>query len=168
MNALFQQLDLFLQMHTTLTLATWTPDGPQAAPVFFAHAWISPAVGAENLQLYFISSPTSEHCRALIASAQVAATIYQDEQAWREIRGVQLRGTARLVDAGETDFVVDCYTRKFLFVADTLKRSENGAVELAGPLAKAKFYLIQPNWARLIDNTQGFGHRDEITWGTEE
>ena len=37
----------------------------------------------------------------------------------------------------------------------------DGPLELAGPLAESAFYVIEADWLRLIDNTLGFGHREE-------
>lgn len=157
-----ERIDEFLQAHTTLTLATWTPEGPQAAPLFFAHAWVTADDGDSTLCLYFISNPTSNHCLAFESQPSVAAAIYQDGQEWRQIRGLQLEGRARLATPGaEEDQAMAAYLTKYPFVATAQGSVSDGALELAGPLAKSRFYVIEADWMRLIDNTLGFGHREE-------
>lgn len=157
-----EQVDAFLHAHTTLTLATWTLEGPQAAPLFFAHAWVTADDGDLTLCLYFISNPTSNHCLAFDSQPSVAAAIYQDGQEWRQIRGLQLEGAARLARPGaEEAQAMAAYLAKYPFVATAQGGVSQGAVELAGPLAKSRFYVIEADWIRLIDNTLGFGHREE-------
>ncbi len=161
MSATFEQrIEQFLRQHTTLTLATWTPDGPQAAPLFYAHAWGNADADDGILRIFFISNPASNHCLALAEQPNVAAAIYQDGQDWRQIRGLQIEGEARLAQPGPDEAQARAaYLAKFPFVAtaDDL----DGAFDLAGPLTRSSFYVIEANWVRLIDNTLGFGHREE-------
>lgn len=157
-----ERIDDFLQAHTTLTLATWTPEGPQAAPLFFAHTWATDDAGDATLRLYFISNPTSNHCLALDNQPSIAAAIYQDGQEWRQIRGLQLEGRARMAASGaEEDQAMATYLTKYPFVATAQGSVSDGALELTGPLANSRFYVIETDWMRLIDNTLGFGHREE-------
>lgn len=157
-----EQVDDFLQAHTTLTLATWTPQGPQAAPLFYAHAWITDAAGETMLCFYFISNPTSNHCLAFETQPTIAAAIYQDGQEWRQIRGLQLEGRARRATPGaDAQQATMVYFAKFPFVAAAQTGAPDGPLELAGPLAESAFYVIEADWLRLIDNTLGFGHREE-------
>jgi hypothetical protein len=41
-----------------------------------------------------------------------------------------------------------------------------GPVALRGALAGSRFYVLCPDWIRLIDNTQGFGHKEEFRVGS--
>ena len=52
------------------------------------------------------------------------------------------------------------YGRKYAFVGGLLAGS-GGAGTLAGPLARARFWVLQPTWFRLIDNTVQFGFKEE-------
>ncbi|QLQ08458.1 MAG: hypothetical protein HZY76_22370 [Anaerolineae bacterium] len=63
-----QRVDELLWGHTTLTLATWTAEGPQATPLFFAHVWRSLDDDDERLLLYFISNPESTTRRRCCSS----------------------------------------------------------------------------------------------------
>lgn len=137
-----QQLLDFLADHTTLTLATVGPDGlPHAAALFYAFD--------DDLNLIFLSDPSTRHARHIGARAPVAVTIQADGQAWQHITGLQLHGVATLAD--ETARIR--YLARYPFIA----RSE----ALARALKNVQFYSITPHWIRLIDNRLGFGHKQE-------
>jgi hypothetical protein len=146
----------FLAAHTTMTLATVGQDGPDRAPaaaaVFYAHD--------DAMNLYFLSEERTQHGQNMLAHPQVAAAIHADGQDWRAIRGVQVRGTASLVVAGELAHTAAVYGRKYAFVAALLAGSGGPGV-LGGPLAKARFWALRPSWIRLIDNTVRFGFKEE-------
>ena len=141
----------FLAAHNTLTLATVGPEGaPHAAAVFYA-------VGPD-LTLYFLSEPKTLHGQHLKDGAQAAATIEANNQDWKNIRGLQLRGFAGpCIEPDEEETAREVYAARFPFVA----RAET----LAGPLSRARYYKLVPSWIRLIDNTLGFGHKEEWTEG---
>ena len=151
--ALRDRIAAFLAAHTTLTLATVGAEGaPAAAAVFYAHD--------SGLALYFLSEERTEHGRNLLTDARIAGTIHADGQDWRGIRGVQVRGQARRAVGAELAHAVVVYGRKFSFVAASLAGSGSPGV-LAGPLARAGFWVLQPTWFRLIDNTVRFGFKEE-------
>jgi len=144
----------FLEMHTTLTLATVGADGwPAAAAVFYAHD--------AGLNLYFLSEKRTLHGRNLVATPQVAGTIQADRQDWRSIRGLQVRGLASLVPVSGFAHAAAVYGRKFAFVGALLPGGE-GLGALSGPLARARFWVLRPTWFRLIDNTVSFGFKEEL------
>jgi len=150
-----ERIARFLAARTTMTLATVGSDGaPAAAAVFYAHD--------DALNLYFLSEERTQHGQNMLASPLVAATVQADGQDWRAIRGVQMRGTASLVAAGELAHAAAGYGRKYAFVA-TLLAGSGGPGVLAGPLSKARFWVLRPSWLRLIDNTVRFGFKEEWT-----
>ena len=53
------------------------------------------------------------------------------------------------------------YGRKYAFVAALLAGAE-GPASLAGPLARAQFWMLRPTWCRLVDNTVRFGFKEEL------
>ena len=151
--ALRDRIAAFLAEHTTLTLATAGADGaPAAAAVFYAHD--------AGFNLYFLSEERTEHGRNLLADARIAGTIHADGQDWRWIRGLQVRGQARRATGTELARAAAVYGRKFSFVAASLAGSGSPGV-LAGPLARARFWVLRPIWFRLIDNTVRFGFKEE-------
>ena len=156
MTELRQFLRAFLAQHNTMTLATVDAAGaPHAAAVFFA--------ADDALNLYFLSSPNSRHSVNLARQPLVAATIQSDNQAWQTIQGAQVEGTARMVE-GPAELVraVQIYARRFEFLRGLLDGESSGPAVLRGPLASSRFFILQPAWIRLIDNTQGFGHKEEL------
>jgi hypothetical protein len=147
------RLAAFLAAHTTLTLATVGADGaPAAAAVFYAHD--------TALNLYFLSEERTQHGQNMLANGRVAGAIHADGQDWRSIRGVQVRGEASLVPAADLAHAVAVYGRKYAFVAALLAGAAGPGV-LAGPLAKARFWVLRPAWYRLTDNTVRFGFKEE-------
>lgn len=154
-----ERLWAFLQAHNTMTVATVGPAGePQAAAVFYA--------ADRNLNLYFLSSPNSRHSQNLLREPRVAATIQADGQQWQEIQGLQIEGSACPVEGSrQIIHAWRVYAGRFPF----LKGLVDGAVNripqvLRGPVANSRFYVLEPNWIRLIDNRQAFGYKIEWRW----
>ena len=137
------QLLAFLREHQVLTLAV---AGPYAAAVFYA-------VDAE-LNLYFVTDPVTRHGIALSQESNVAGTIQRDRQHWQEIRGVQLTGQCARLTGPERQAGWELFLKKFSFA---------GAPELIPVLAKVDLWKLTPDWIRLTDNGQGFGHKAEWT-----
>ena len=146
----------FLAQHNTMTLATANADGTvQAAAVFYA--------ADEAFNLIFLSSPKSRHSINLASQPRVAATIQADNQAWQTIQGLQIEGTAQGVEGpAELAQAVRVYAGRFEFLRSLLGGDVGGPAVLRGPLARSHFYVLRPAWIRLIDNTQGFGHKEEL------
>ena len=137
----------FLAVHTTLTLATVAETGqPQAAPLFFAET--------ETLDLIFISEQKARHSQNIARDQRVAATVYTDGQSWQSIQGLQLEGRCEALSSDAAQAARDVYLAKYPFIAENKL--------LTGMLDKVTFYKISPVWVRLIDNTQGFGHKEEL------
>jgi uncharacterized protein YhbP (UPF0306 family) len=142
----------YLQAHNTMTLATCAGNVPWAATVFYA---------SEELNLYFFSAPDSRHCTNLAANAKVAATVQEDYRDWREIKGVQLEGSALLVDSVlEKGKALAVYARKYPDVIQLFTNPASGVFHRA--FLKVKFYRVTPERVFFIDNAQGFGKRQEL------
>jgi uncharacterized protein YhbP (UPF0306 family) len=131
---------------STMTLATVSVEGqPHAAPVYFA--------AGDNLKLYFFSDLGSRHGQDTESRPEVAAAIYPECHNWRDIRGLQLHGSVRRVDPGpEWAAAWELYATKFPFVS-----------ELKEAVARNALYVFETRWARLVDNRQGFGFKEEWT-----
>jgi hypothetical protein len=153
-GALRTRIDAFLAAHTTLSVATVGAGGtPAAAAVFYAHD--------ADLNLYFLSEAGTQHGSNMTAGSGVACTIQADGQDWRQIRGLQISGWGMLVTPTGMPHATAVYSRKFAFVGALLAGLQAPGV-LAGPLARARFWVLRPRWFRLIDNTRGFGFKDEL------
>ena len=154
-----RRIDAFLAEHTTLTLATVGAGGaPAAAAVFYAHD--------ADLNLYFLSETGTQHGSNITAGSGVACTIQADGQDWRRIRGLQLWGWGMPVTPTGIPHATAVYSRKFAFVGVLLAGAQAPGV-LAGPLARARFWVLRPAWIRLIDNSRGFGFKEELVLSDE-
>ena len=139
----------YLAGHHVMTLATQGAEGPWAAAVFYA---------GDGCSLIFLSSPTSRHCLNLAQDARCAATIQEDYRDWARIKGIQLEGRVSELQGDEAVRAQQLYGEKFPIVG----QPENVPPAIAAALAKVRWFRLVPERFHFIDNSKGFGHRDEI------
>jgi hypothetical protein len=144
-----KQLDLvaaLLGEETTLSLATTGADGQACvAPLFY--------IVDENLSLYWLSSESSLHSLNLARTPRAAATVYRSVENWKQIRGVQLRGTvSKVTEPEHRAALLKSYCERF-----KLGRVLRMAIRLS------TLYSFQPDFIRYIDNARGFGSKFELT-----
>lgn len=141
-----------LAAHTTMTLAYVDEDGPQACAVLYA---ASPGAGsAAGPALYFVTATTTRHGRALTEpGARVAFTAQRDGQEWSALTGIQGRGRCRALTGADRAAGWRIYTERFPFV--------EASDRLRAALERTTLWELHPDWLRLIDNGQGFGHKEE-------
>ena len=143
----------YLATHHVMTVATHGPLGLWAAAVFFAN---------DGFRLVFLSAGHTRHAQNIAASPDVAATIQRDYADWPGIQGIQLEGRARLLAGGEREAAIAIYAAKYDFMSRPI-----AVIEQA--LARVNWYSLSPDRLYFVDNSRGFGHRDEITdLGLEE
>ena len=149
-----EQLAAFLAAQTTLTLATTNADGsPHACDVFYAQA--------NDLSLYFLSDPDTQHIQNAMRMPRVSATVHGASRGWENIRGAQIVGdAARVVEAVERVRAFGLYVDKYPFVRQWLS-SADALGQAIKEIGTVEIYKITPHWTRWIDNTQGFGHKEE-------
>ena len=151
-DELKQQVLKYLETHNTMTLGTCSDDVPWAATVFYA---------SDDFCLYFFSVPDSRHCQNLAANPRVAVTVQEDYHDWQKIKGIQLEGTAILVDSIiEKAKAMAVYARKYPEVIRLFTNPASGVFHKA--FLKVKFYCVVPQKLFFIDNEQGFGKRQEL------
>ena len=136
----------YLRDHHVMTLATHGPEGLWAAAVFYAN---------DGFQLYFLSAGHTRHARNIAAAPRVAATIQEDYADWSAIQGIQLEGTVRVLAGEDRKAAVALYAVKFQFL-----RQPAAVIEAA--LVRVNWYCLSPDRLYFVDNSRGFGHRDEI------
>ena len=133
-DLLKQQVLSYLETHNTMTLGTCSGDVPWAATVFYA---------SDDLRLYFFSVPDSRHCQNLAANPRVAVTVQEDYHDWQKIKGIQLEGTAILVDSIiEKAKAMAVYARKYPEVIKLFTNPASGMFYKA--FLKVKFYCVIP------------------------
>jgi len=120
-----------IEAETTLVLATTADDGSaMATPLFY--------YPDGELNLYWLSSAESRHSRNLVARPRVAVAVFAPVTDWREIRGVQMEGTA---GATADEVILAEYRRRFGLGA-----------ELDGVIARSTMYVFRPERWRYIDS----------------
>ncbi|MGB0767689.1 MAG: pyridoxamine 5'-phosphate oxidase family protein [Phycisphaeraceae bacterium] len=145
--AIDQQIETFLALCKTASLATIDAHGkPCNANIQYASdkAW----------RLHWVSGVKSAHSVNLEHKPEAAVTIYAHQDTPERIHGLQLRGTAGLVDSSELRDVYDLYAAKYPFVTGP---PYDKAMKLQ------QFYCFTPSWLRWIDNREGFGWKIEKT-----
>jgi len=141
----------FFAQHNVMSLATSAPDGkPHAANLMFAN---------EGFVLYWVSAPDSRHSRHIEADPRVAASVAPDYGDYKDIRGLQIAGTARRVsEPVPAARALKLLAAKFGFFGRFL----DGPKDLAGDLRKAAVYRLDCETITLIDNTVAFGHKEVL------
>jgi uncharacterized protein YhbP (UPF0306 family) len=138
----------FRDEHHVLTLATQGAEGPWAAALFYAPA---------GDDLVFLSAPGSRHGRDLAREPRCAATIQDQEQDWRSIRGIQLEGVATQLAGAEREEARRLYADRFAFV-----RPQLAPAAILEALARVQWYRLRVARLLFIDNRLGFGKRQEF------
>ena len=132
----------FIEMHNTMTLATIGKDGPAAAAVLYVPI-------KKGKSLIFVSSEKSEHIKNSKNNNSCAVTIQEDGLKWKMIRGLQIKGKIFLAN--------EKYWKDYFEKYDYIKSDS----KLSKALEKVKLYELKIDWIRMIDNSKGFGNREE-------
>ena len=139
----------YLATHHVATLATHGHEGPWASAVFYVNL---------GFDLVFLSSPRSRHMLNVAANALASAAIQEDYADWRQIKGVQLEGSVRLLSGEEAADARRMFKTKFPIV----RTDETTPAAIAAALDKASWYRLVSRRAIFIDNSERFGHRDQV------
>lgn len=139
----------YLQRHRVMTLATYGPDGVWAAAVFYA---------SDGFDLYFLSARHTRHAQNIVATPRIAATIQEDYTDWAAIQGIQLAGDVTRLTGRERLQAIALYQAKFAFLAQA-------PPPIKAAFEKVDWYRLRPYQLYFVDNSRGFGHRDEIDLG---
>ncbi|MBK5104700.1 MAG: pyridoxamine 5'-phosphate oxidase family protein [Burkholderiales bacterium] len=144
-----EQVQRYLRQHHVMTLASHGDEGVWAAAVFYAN---------EEFAFYFLSSPSSRHGRNLAGNPRASATIQADYADWREIKGVQMEGIVSMLAGMEEEEARGLYGAKFPIVG----KLGQAPASIIKALAKVRWYKLVPERLYFIDNSAGFGQREEI------
>jgi uncharacterized protein YhbP (UPF0306 family) len=154
-DALRAEITDFLDNQAAMTIATTATNVPWATSVFYARD--------DDLNLYFLSSPTTRHSTNIGGNANVAVTIIGDEKDWQKVRGVQVEATAAQVAPSELSSAADIYFGRFPVFRDMVGAPEGADEEaLVAAMQYVHFYKITPRMIRMIDNGKGFAHKEEL------
>jgi len=129
-----------------MTLATTGPDGPWAAAVFYC---------TRDFDLFFLSAGHTRHALNLTSNPRVAATIQENYHDWTAIQGIQLSGLVEVLSGKERELARALYEQKYPFI-------KTASPVIIEGLRIINWYRLAPDQLYFIDNSKGFGHRDEI------
>lgn len=134
-----------LKTHHNMSLATVRPDGyPQATTVAFAN---------DGLTLYFACDRNSQKLRNLRHSSKVSLTINRDWAGWKQIRGLSMGGTARVLDRPADS------RRAYALLASKFSGMKGLSAE---DLAETVFVRVQPRVISMLDYRRGFGWTKQV------
>ena len=151
-----ERLQLFLNEHNTLTIATRNAQSIWAATVFY--------IADAEMNLYFLSSDRARHIQDIESHNEVAVTIYQDVSDWQSIQGVQATGHVSHVGEDKKSSVINQYTSKYVFLKELLNNPKNEQEErIAQQFKTISLFKLEPFYYRIIDNSIEFGYKQEIT-----
>lgn len=136
----------YLQQRHVLTLATCTPTDLWAAAVFYVNS---------GFDLIFLSAGHTRHAQNMAINPQAAATIQADYADWREIKGMQLEGRVQQLTGAEREMAITLYKTRFPFLQDAPPPVQRA-------FDQVNWYRLTPTRLYLVDNSQGFGHRDQV------
>ena len=137
-----------------MSLATTCDERPHAATVFYVN---------RRFDLYFISSPSSRHGQHLASNNRVAATVNEDYHNWNDIKGLQLEGHVEQIGPLSANReIAGAFADKFPDTSGFFKDPADLPDPVAEKVARVRFYRLQPARIFYIDNSLGFGHREEL------
>jgi len=111
----------------------------------------------EEMKLYILTYPKSEHMDNISNNPNVAVSIAdstQDSDGYK--RGIQLVGVCRVVDEVELQSCIDIYTSRFPWFRKYITKPK----DFERSSLDSRFYIIEPNEIKIFDEVI-FG---EETW----
>lgn len=139
----------YLEHHQVMTLATVGHQGVWAAAVFYVN---------KGLDLFFLSAGHTRHAQNMHTNPKVAAAIHEDYEDWPAIKGIQLEGRVEELQGESRRAAMALYQTKYPFIAEAEPQIQTA-------LTTVNWYRLSPERFYFIDNSRGFGHRDEIGMG---
>lgn len=106
----------YLGENRLMTLATAENNTPWAASVMFAYD--------TDLNLYFISDPDTRKAQNLLNNPSVSVAINQHQKTPGKILGIQLEGTAHMLDKNKSQNELELFKKRFDWADDYLHDHE--------------------------------------------
>jgi uncharacterized protein YhbP (UPF0306 family) len=128
-----------LSLNRLLALSTVSPDGrAHANTAFFAFD--------DDLSIYLLSPPASEHARNLISNPSAAVAVYDSRQTKESRRGVQLFGRMSEVAGPEGDRALRCFGARFDDISAAASTYDEVLVRF-----EWRFFKLVPERAKVFD-----------------
>ena len=144
----------YIVTHDTLSLATTYNGQVCSTPLFYQVD--------SDLCLYFISDASTRHIQNAMNNSKAAVSIFEQNQPWQSIRGVQIEGHLSKVSDKKRNQIETLYCEKFTFLKNILEAvDDEGAEQVKQRFQSSDFYAVTPDFVRFIDNSRGFGFKEE-------
>src|SRR3972149_9880972 len=111
----------YLGENRLMTLATAENNPPWAASVMFAYD--------TDLNLYFISDPDTRKAQNLLNNPSVSVAINQHQKTPGKILGIQLEGTAHMLDKNKSQNELELFKKRFDWADDYLHDPELSTIK---------------------------------------
>lgn len=125
-------------------------------------SWINTAyfAYADNLNLYILTPPESQHGKNLELNSSVAVTIFDSHQdPAANKRGLQIFGTAKKASGKELLEGIVAYGKRFASFAASIKNAD----DYIKAARRSKVYVIQVKTIKIFDETT-FGEEKWVTF----
>ena len=116
-----------------------------------------------ELELYFLSNPSSAHCRNLAHVPQMAVAVFDSRQGWGRVRaGLQLYGEGGAVVPGHAERAGAAYAARFPRYFDLVLRAGEASDVSSPGFGALRFYQFVPKRVKILDE-QEFGEEVYVT-----
>ena len=107
---------------------------------------------SQGTTLYFATNRKTRKFANIEANPKVAFSAEDTDANWLAIKGVQMTGTAELLDEKEKGSIGALFIAKYPQMA------------MMPPDPNMAFLRVTPDDAYMLDYSKGFGHRDHVTF----
>ncbi len=137
-----------LRENVLCSMSTVTPGNrPHINTAYFCYT--------SDLEIYFLSDPSSQHCRNLERNPSLAMTIFRSAQVWGgEDRGLQLFGTCRRTRGRAAREAERCYAARFSPYAKWMAGLRPAERQQAALLRSYAFYRFLPRRIKILDERE--------------
>ena len=149
--ALNESVHSILEANELLGMATVCSSEAYANTAYFAFN--------DQLDLYILSEPTTQHSVNVVQNPSVAVAIFDSHQPWTsDKRGLQLFGSCEMASGGDLTDAVACYLKRFA----GLKKWVTSANDIIRGAINSKFYIMHVKSLKLFDELR-FGKEKFIS-----
>lgn len=108
-----------------------------------------------SLELYFLSDPSSLHCRNLLANPSMAMAVFNTEQSWdKPGRGIQLFGAGHRSQGRQADRAETTYAARFPAFGRWLKGTTPAERRQAARLRSYALFRFMPSRVKILDEAE--------------
>ena len=132
-----------LEDNLLCSMATLTPDNrAHINTAYFSYS--------DDLELYFLSHPSSLHCRNLSTNRSMAITIFSSSQKWvGPDKGLQLFGSCTQAWGRQASKAEQCYGKRFAAYA-----SWKASLKTGDPAEEYRFYRFVVGKLKILDEKE--------------